>query len=88
MFFFMRPWLALLWRKDDPWNLKPLFFLVVVPILVLDLTEATGDCRYAVGMIATLCWALAERQRLSISQRPATQTIFATPISGQLRRVG
>ena len=36
VFFFMRPWLALLRRKDDPWNLKPLFFLVVVPILILD----------------------------------------------------
>jgi O-antigen ligase len=92
VFFFMRPWLALLWRKDDPWNLKPLFFLVVVPILVLDLTEATGDCRYAVGMIATLSWALAERQRISSHQRPAaavpTQTIFATPISPGLRRAG
>ncbi len=66
VFFFIRPWLALLRRKDDPWNLKPLFFLVVVPILILDFNEGTaGDCRYAVGMIATLCWALAERQRLA-----------------------
>jgi O-antigen ligase len=90
VFFFMRPWLALLRRKDDPWNLKPLFFLVVVPILILDFTEATGDCRYAVGMIATLSWALAERQRLML-RRPAAvpnQTIFATPISSELRRAG
>jgi O-antigen ligase len=73
VFFFIRPWLALMRRKDDPWNLKPLFFLVVVPILLLDFTEGTaGDCRYAVGMIATLCWALAERQRLAtIHRRPA-----------------
>jgi hypothetical protein len=82
----------MLWRKDDPWNLKQLFFLIVVPFLILNFTESTvGDCRYAVGMIATLCWALAERQRLSSHQRPAavpTQTIFATPISGQLRRAG
>jgi O-antigen ligase len=92
VFFFMRPWLSLLRRKDDPWNLKQLFFLIVVPFLVLNFTESTsGDCRYAVGMIATLCWALAERQRLSIAHRsPATipnQTIFATPIQG-LRRAG
>jgi O-antigen ligase len=92
VFFFMRPWLALLRRKDDPWNLKPLFFLVVVPILLLDFTEGTaGDCRFAVGMIATLCWALAERQRLAILHRrpeavaaqPVTQAM--TPL---LRRVG
>jgi len=71
VFFFIRPWLALMRRKDDPWNLKPLFFLIVVPILLLDFTEGTaGDCRYAVGMIATLCWALAERQRLATNRRP------------------
>jgi hypothetical protein len=92
VFFFMRPWFALLRRKDDPWNLKPLFFLIVVPFLVLNFTEsASGDCRYAVGMIATLCWALAELQRLASLQRPEaipTQTIVATPISSGLRRAG
>ena len=74
VFFFMRPWLALLRSKDDPWNLKPLFFLVVVPVLLLNFTESTaGDCRYAVGMIATLGWALAERRRLAaLQRRPAT----------------
>jgi O-antigen ligase len=90
VFFFMRPWFSLLWRKDDPWNLKQLFFLIVVPFLLLNFTESTvGDCRYAVGMIATLCWALAERQRLAMAHRPVAaapaQTIFATPIQG-LRR--
>jgi O-antigen ligase len=93
VFFFMRPWLALLRRKDDPWNLKPLFFLVVVPILLLDFTEGTaGDCRFAVGMIATLCWALAERQRLAINHRhPAAavseQSVMPT-MTPLLRRVG
>lgn len=95
VFFFIRPWLALLRRKDDPWNLKPLFFLVVVPILILDFTEATGDCRYAVGMIATLGWALAERQRLAmLHRRPAAvsiQPVTSEPpvtLTPLLRRVG
>jgi O-antigen ligase len=91
VFFFIRPWIALMRRKDDPWNLKPLFFLVVVPILLLDFTEGTaGDCRYAVGMIATLCWALAERQRLAtLRRRPAAvpeQTVSPSTIP-LLRRV-
>jgi O-antigen ligase len=91
VFFFIRPFLALMRRKDDPWNLKPLFFLVVVPILLLDFTEGTaGDCRYAVGMIATLCWALAERQRLArLRRRPAAvpeQTLVPSTIP-LLRRV-
>jgi O-antigen ligase len=90
VFFFMRPWLALLRRKDDPWNLKPLFFLVVIPILILDFDEGSaGDCRYAVGMIATLCWAFAERQRLAtMHRRPAL--ILAQPVplrTPLLRRV-
>jgi len=90
VFFFIRPWIALMRRKDDPWNLKPLFFLVVVPILLLDFTEGTaGDCRYAVGMIATLCWALAERQRLGMGRRPVVvleeQAVVQSTI--QLRRV-
>jgi O-antigen ligase len=95
VFFFVRPWLALLRRKDDPWNLKPLFFLIVVPILILNLTESTaGECRYAVGMIATLCWALAERQRLAtLHRRPAAipkNAIILKPITTApaLRRAG
>ena len=66
-------------------SLSSIETVIVVPFLVLNFTESTsGDCRYAVGMIATLCWALAERQRLSIEHRsPVTipnQTIFATPM--------
>jgi O-antigen ligase len=96
VFFFVRPWLALFRRKDDPWNLKPLFFLIVVPILILNLTESTaGECRYSVGMIATLCWALAERQRLAMLQRRPdaipSQVIILKPVTRtapMLRRAG
>jgi O-antigen ligase/polysaccharide polymerase Wzy-like membrane protein len=65
LFLFMRPWVWLLGRKQDPWQLKRMFLLVIVPILVLNMVETTaGDCRYSVGLLATLCWAFAERQRL------------------------
>ena len=38
---------------------------MVLPVLILNIVETTaGDCRYAVGLLATLCWAFAERQRL------------------------
>jgi O-antigen ligase len=92
VFFFMRPWLALLTSKDDPWNLKPLLFLVVVPILLLDFTEGTaGDCRYAVGMIATLAWAFAERRRLATLERHPTAVSAPRPLiltTALLRRAG
>ena len=94
-FFFVRPFIAMFRRKDDPWNLKPLFFLIVVPVLILNCTESTaGECRYSVGMIATLCWALAERQRLAmLNRRPAAipkNAIILKPITTApaLRRAG
>ena len=65
IFFFLRPWFWLFRQRDDPWQLKRIFLLVIVPILILNLVETTaGDCRYAVGLLATLCWGFAERQRL------------------------
>jgi O-antigen ligase len=64
-FFFLRPWVWLFGRKGDAWQLGRMFLLVVVPILVLNMVETTaGDCRYSVGLLATLCWAFAERMRL------------------------
>lgn len=76
VFFFMRPWVWLFVRNQDPWRFKRMFLLVIVPILVLNMVETTaGDCRYAVGLLATLCWALAERRRLEYHEarrEPAT----------------
>jgi hypothetical protein len=65
IFFFLRPWIWLFGQRDDPWQLKRMFLLVIVPILILNLVETTaGDCRYSVGLLATLCWGFAERRRL------------------------
>jgi len=65
VFFFMRPWVSLFQGKGDPWRLKPLFFLVVLPMLVLGFMESTGtESRSSVGLLLMLSWALAERQRL------------------------
>jgi O-antigen ligase len=66
VFFFLRPWFWLFRSGEDPWQLKRLFLLVVLPVLILNIVETTaGDCRYAVGLLATLCWAFAERQRIA-----------------------
>ena len=83
IFLFMRPWLWVLSRKEDPWQLKRIFLLVVVPILILNMVETTaGDCRYSVGLLATLCWGFAERQRLEYrdAERSRTQHSSATPL--------
>jgi hypothetical protein len=39
--------------------------LAAVPILILNLDEsAVADCRYSVGLLLAIVWALAERSRL------------------------
>ena len=74
LFFFLRPMVLAFrpQRLDHPWRLKQVFLLVIVPILILNMVETTaGDCRYAVGLLATLSWGFAERQRLEYRDRAA-----------------
>ncbi len=74
VFIFVRPWVSVFKRKTDEWQLKQVFLLVVLPVLVLNMVESTAaDCRYAAGLITTLCWALAERQRLEASDQLQTK---------------
>jgi O-antigen ligase len=74
-FLFFRPFIHLLTRRDDPMNLKPLALLIVLPVLVLNISETLGgDCRYPAGLITALVWAVAEIQRLRDCER---ETAFA-----------
>ncbi len=64
-FLFCAPWYRLLKRGPDPWNLKPLFFLVCVPALARGFDESWLDgVRYPIGVLVTLCWVLAARADL------------------------
>lgn len=61
----MRPFIYLFHNNSDPWNLRPLALLIVVPILLLGIDESPLDpVRYPKGLLLILCWGLAERQRL------------------------
>lgn len=64
---FTAPWVSLFRRRDDPWKLKYLFFLIVIPALILGLDESgVAEPRYANGLLLFVCWMLAERQRVSL----------------------
>jgi O-Antigen ligase/Right handed beta helix region len=73
LFIVMRPWVALFRQRDDPWNLKPIALLIVLPLMVHNLAEsAVGDFIYQVGILFGLTWAIAERQRLMAIERAVT----------------
>jgi O-antigen ligase len=66
IFIFMRPWVAVFRRPEDPWSLKPIFFFVVIPMLLVGLDETgVAEPRYVKGLLLFVCWMMAERQRLT-----------------------
>ncbi len=78
LFIILRPWANLFRQKDDPWALKPIFLLIVLPLLILNCAESgAGDCHYSTGLLFMLCWALAERARLLRSEKTAQDNTSA-----------
>lgn len=78
MFFYFRPWLTLFVRRSDPWALKPLALLGVLPVMVLSLDESgAGDCRYSIGLLMVFGWMLAERLRLETAARRTAEAEMA-----------
>ncbi|MGH7906831.1 MAG: O-antigen ligase family protein, partial [Candidatus Binataceae bacterium] len=74
MYIVMRPWFFVFRQDGDPWRLKSIFFLVAVPILVNNLSEQIlGDFAGSAALLFGLSWALAERYRLVMLERAATE---------------
>jgi len=72
LFIILRPWIFVFRQPGDTWNLKAMFLLIVIPILVNNLSEALlGDLTESVGVCFGLVWALGERYRLLALQRAA-----------------
>jgi O-antigen ligase len=66
LFITLRPLVFALRSDRDPWKLKPLAMLVVVPILIEAMAETLVDGRGSTGILLFLAWALLECQRLAI----------------------
>lgn len=47
LFIVLSPWISIARRKTDQWRLKPLFFLLVVPALTLNMTESAMGILWA-----------------------------------------
>jgi hypothetical protein len=70
LFIVLRPWWFVMRQNDDPWNLKPLALLVVIPCLMHNLSEASiGDFLGMVGILFGFGWAVGERYRLLVQEQ-------------------
>jgi O-antigen ligase len=81
LFIIIRPWWFIFRHKRDPWGLKPFVLLVVIPAMVLNLTEASlDDFNGALGILFGLVWAIGERYRLEALRQSgqARREAFAT----------
>ncbi len=69
LYIILRPWIALLRRPEDPWNLKPLFFFLILPSFCRAFAETgIGDVHGMDAIIFYLLWMIAERQRIATLQ--------------------
>jgi hypothetical protein len=74
LFIVLRPWIFLFRQPTDPWKLKPSFFLIVVPILIYNFTEALlGDFAGSPALLFGVAWAIGERYRLFALEQAAAE---------------
>ncbi|HKD69417.1 MAG TPA: O-antigen ligase family protein [Candidatus Binataceae bacterium] len=86
LFLFLRPLIALFGRPADRFGLRtPVVLLLVLPVLILYLSETLGgDCRYPAGIVSTLVWAVAEKQRLRADGKRLVPGIYPNPLLSSL----
>ncbi len=66
LYIMLRPWNFIMRRSSNEWRLKQMFFLLLIPILVHNMSEVMADDALGtVGLMFGLSWAIAERYRLT-----------------------
>jgi O-antigen ligase len=63
-FFTLRPMVSCFFPNGDPWKLRSLVPLALLPMLILNTTESVVDFRSFAGVMMALVWTLLERERL------------------------
>lgn len=84
LFIMLRPVVSCFLRDGDPWKLRSIVPLALLPVLVLDFTESVVDFRSFAGILMALAWAMLERERLFAREQAARRAKVAealkTPI--------
>lgn len=63
LFLTLRPAMSCLFRGRDPWRLRSVVPLALLPVLTLNFTESVSDFRSFSGVLMALSWAILERER-------------------------
>jgi hypothetical protein len=84
LFITLRPMVSCFFPKGDPWKLRAMAPLALLPMLILNFTESVVDFRSFAGVMMALAWALLERERLFAREEAASRAKAAeasrTPI--------
>jgi O-antigen ligase len=64
LFLMMRPMASCLIRNQNPWSMKSIVWLSLLPALIMNCTESISDFRSFAGIEMALVWVILERQRL------------------------
>ena len=73
LFIILRPTVSCFLRDGDPWNLRSMVPLTILPVLILDFTESVVDFRSFAGILLALAWAMLERERLLAREQAASR---------------
>jgi O-Antigen ligase len=73
LFLTLRPAISCLFRGRDPWRLRSVVPLALLPVLILNFTESISDFRSFSGVLMALSWAILERERLFANAEAAVR---------------
>jgi O-antigen ligase len=84
LFFTIRPMVSCFLLNGDPWNLRWMAPLALLPMLILNTTESVVDFRSFAGVMMAVVWTMLERERLFAREQAAARAKVAdesrTPI--------
>jgi O-antigen ligase len=84
LFLTLRPVLACFVPNHDPWKLRSIAAMAVLPVLVLNFTESVADFRSFAGLMMAVAWSMLECERLYAREQAARRAKVAeasrTPI--------
>ena len=73
LFLTLRPVVSCFRRDGDPWRLRSIVPLALLPVLILNFTESISDFRSFTGVVMALAWTMLERERLFAKEQAANR---------------